>query len=60
MELGRGKAAGATLAWDAAKEVSGNAEADRMLVPFARGRYNLREPLEAAGYDYEKMIRPLV
>ncbi len=59
MELGRGKKNGATLAWDAAKEVSGSAEADKMLVPFARGTYNLKDPLTAAGLDYEKMIRPL-
>ena len=35
MELGRGKKDGATLAWDAKKEISGNAEADKMLAPFA-------------------------
>ena len=58
MELGRGKKDGATLAWDAAKEVSGNAEADRMLVPFARGKYDLRRSFAGSGCDYEKMIRP--
>lgn len=59
MELGRGKAGGATLAWDAAREVSGNPAADAMLTPFARGKYDLRPALAAAGLDYQKMIKPL-
>ena len=59
MELGRGKKDGATLAWNAVKEISGNAEADRMLVPFARGKYDLRRSFAGTKYDYEKMIRPL-
>jgi len=59
MELGRGRKGGATLAWDAAKEVSGNAEADRLLVPFARGKYDLRRSFAGTKYDYEKMIRPM-
>ena len=59
MELGRGKKGGATLAWDAAKEVSGNPEADKMLVPFARGKYDLRRMLVGTAYDYAKMIKPM-
>ena len=59
MELSRGKKDGAALAWDAAKEVSGNPEADAMLKPFARGKYDLRVSLAAAGLDYGKMIKPL-
>lgn len=59
MELGRGRKDGASLAWDAKKEVSGNAEADRMLAPFARGAYDLRIPLAAAKLDYDQMIKPL-
>ena len=59
MELGRGKAEGASLAWDAKAEVSGNAEADKMLAPFARGKYDLKPILTAAGYTYEKTIKPL-
>jgi len=59
MELGRGKKDGATLAWNAAKEVSGNAEADGMLAPFARGKYDLRRSFAGTKYDYEKMIRPM-
>ncbi|MGN0855464.1 MAG: Gfo/Idh/MocA family protein [Kiritimatiellia bacterium] len=58
MELGRGKKDGAALAWDPAKEVSGNAEADRMLAPFARGKYDLHLPLAAAKLDYGTMIKP--
>ena len=59
MELGRGKKDGATLAWNAAKESSGDPEADRMLVPFARGKYDLRRSFKGTKYDYEKMIRPM-
>lgn len=59
MELGRGRRDGAALSWDSAREVSGNAEADRLLVPFARGKYDLRRALAGSGCDYEKMVRPL-
>ena len=59
MEIGRGRKDGASLSWDAAREVSGNAEADRLLVPFARGKYDLRRALAGSGCDYEKMVRPL-
>lgn len=59
MELGRGKSGGATLAWDAAREVSGNPAADALLTPFARGAYDLKPALAAAGLDYRKMIKPL-
>ena len=59
MELGRGKKDGAELKWDAKNEVSGDPEADRMLAPFARGRYDLRYPLAAAGLDYAKMLKPI-
>ncbi|MCQ2389751.1 MAG: Gfo/Idh/MocA family oxidoreductase [Kiritimatiellae bacterium] len=60
MELGRGKKDGATLAWNAATETSGNPEADKMLVPFARGKYDLRRSFAGTEYDYCKMIRPAV
>ena len=59
MELSRGKKDGAALAWNAAKEVSGSPEADAMLKPFARGKYDLRFSLASAGLDYNKMIKPL-
>ena len=60
MELGRGKKDGATLAWNAATETSGNPEADRMLVPVARGKYDLRRSFAGTKYDYGTMIRPPV
>lgn len=60
MELSRGKKDGATLAWDAAKETSGNAEADKLLVPFARGDYDLRRSFAGTAYAYEKMIKPIL
>lgn len=60
MELSRGKKDGATLAWDAAKETSGNAEADKLLVPFARGDYDLRRSFAGTAYAYEKMIKPML
>ena len=59
MEIGRGKSEG-RLSWDAAKEVTGDAEADKLLAPFARGRFDLALSLKAAGLDYEKMLKPLV
>ena len=59
MELSRGKKDGATLAWNAAKEISGAPEADAMLKPFARGKYDLRRSLAGAGLDYAKMVKPL-
>ena len=53
------QAGGATLAWDAKREVSGDPAADAMLTPFARGKYDLKPALAAAGLDYRKMIKPL-
>ena len=58
MELSRGREEG-SLRWDAAKETTGDAAADAMLVPFARGKYDLKPILEKAGYDYAKMVKPL-
>ncbi len=59
MELGRGKSGGASLDWDAKNEVSGSKEANAMLAPFARGKYDLHVPLAAAGLDYDRMIKPI-
>ena len=36
------------------------AEADKLLAPFARGRFDLALSLKAAGLDYGKMLKPLV
>ena len=60
MEMGRGKKEGASLSWDAAKAVTGNSAADELLKPFARGKYDLRRARAPAGYDYDKLIKPLV
>ena len=46
MELGRGKKE-FSLNWDPKTESTGNAEADRLMAPFARGRFNL-DAAEAA------------
>ena len=59
MELSRGKKEGGALNWNAAKETTGDAVADRMLVPFARGKYDLHVPLAKAGLDYGRLIKPL-
>jgi hypothetical protein len=58
MEIGRGKSEG-KLSWDAAKEVTGDAEADKLLAPFARGRFDLSLSLKAAGLDYAKFLKPM-
>ena len=58
MELGRGKSEG-RLSWNAATETTGNAEADKMLVPFARGRFDLSLSLKAAGLSYAKYLKPM-
>lgn len=59
MERGRGKQGGTTLAWDAARETTGDAEADKLLTPLARGQYDLRRAFAGTAYAYEKMIKPL-
>ena len=56
MELSRGKKDGGALSWNAAVERTGNPEADKMLAPFARGRFDLALSLKAAGLDPEKMM----
>ena len=56
MEIGRGKSEG-KLSWDAEKETTGDAEADKLLAPFARGRFDLALSLKAAGLDYAKFLK---
>ena len=56
MELSRGKKDGGSLSWNAAVERTGNPEADKMLAPFARGKYDLVPSLKAAGLDPVKMM----
>ena len=54
---------GKTAAWVAeaagGRLASGDPAADAMLAPFARGKYDLKPALAAAGLDYRKMIKPL-
>jgi len=59
MELGRGKAEGAELRWDAKSETSGLVEADKMLTPFSRGKYDLKLVVSRYGYDYNELIKPI-
>ena len=56
MELGRGRKDGFTLAWDAARETTGNAEHDKLLEPFANGKYDLKANLAAFGIDYDDAL----
>ena len=58
MELSRGVSGGASLDWNASTETTGNARADEMLAPFARGKYDLRIPLAKAGLDFDVMKKP--
>ncbi len=57
MELSRGKKEGGSLSWNAATEKTGDPEADKMLAPFKRGKYDLEISLKAAGLDPAKMMR---
>jgi predicted dehydrogenase len=56
MELGRGKKSFA-LDWDSAKETTGNAEYDKLMIPFARDKYDLKVNLGEFGLDYDDMIK---
>ena len=56
MELGRGRRDGFSLAWDAARETTGNAEHDKLLEPFANGKYDLKANLAAFGIDYDDAL----
>jgi len=57
MELGRGKKDGATVKWCAKKEDTPCPDARRLMTPFARGKYNLRDELARYGFDYDKVLR---
>lgn len=57
MELGRGKKDGFTLQWDALKETTGNAEADRLMEPFANGKFDLKVNLKEFGLDYDVVLK---
>ena len=57
MELGRGKKDGAEIKWDHKAETTGNAEADKLMEPFARGKYNLCSVLKHYGLSYASVMK---
>ena len=57
MELGRGKKGGASLKWNPATETTCCQAAAPMLVPFARGKYDVKLELKRYGFDYETVLR---
>ena len=56
MELGRGKK-DFSLDWDAAKESTGNAEADRLMKPLANGKFDLNVNLAEFGLTFDDVVR---
>ena len=57
MEVGRGKRDGARLDWNGAAEVTGNADADRLMEPFANGPFDLKANLAEFGLRYADVMR---
>ncbi|MCQ2390864.1 MAG: Gfo/Idh/MocA family oxidoreductase [Kiritimatiellae bacterium] len=57
MELGRGKAEGASITWDPVKETTGRADADALMTPFARDQFDLRKTLARFGLDFDREVR---
>lgn len=57
MELGRGRKAGFRLAWDAAKESTGSAEADALMKPFARDKFDLKVNLADFGLKLDEIVK---
>jgi len=55
MELGRGKKSFA-LDWDVEKESTGNVEADKLMKPFANGKFDLCNNLAEFGLKFEDVI----
>ena len=56
MELGRGKK-DFSLDWDVAKESTGNAEADRLMRPFANGKFDLNVNLAEFGLKFADVMK---
>ena len=56
MELGRGKKS-AKLNWDWKTESTGCPEADKMMKPFARDKYDLRVNLKEFGLDFDAVLK---
>lgn len=48
---------GKALKWDAKKECSDNAEANKLMKPFERGEFNLAVTLRRYGYDIKDFIK---
>ena len=57
MELGRGRKEGFSLAWDPAKESTGNAKADALMTPFARDNFDLKVNLAEFGLDFNTVVK---
>ena len=57
MELGRGRKAGFRLAWDAAKESTGSADADALMKPFARDKFDLKVNLADFGLKFDEIVK---
>ena len=57
MELSRGRKDGASFKWCTKTESTGNAAIDKMMTPFANGKFDLKVGLKADGFDYEEMIK---
>ena len=57
MELGRGKKDGASIKWDTNKETTGNAEADKLMNPFARDKYDLKVVLKHYGLNFNEVMK---
>ncbi len=55
MELGRGKKDGASLSWDPRTETVGRKDAECMMTPFSRGKYDVKLELARYGFDVEKL-----
>ena len=56
MELGRGKKS-AKVNWDWRKETTGDAEADSLMTPFARDKYDLRVNIREFNLDYDTVLK---
>ena len=55
MALGRGRKDGFKLSWDPKAETTGLAEADSLMKPFSRDKFDLRVNLAEFGLDYGKV-----
>ncbi len=56
MDLGRGKKDGCSLSWNAAEEVTGNPLADKLMKPFANGKFDLKVNLAEFGLKFDAVI----